>query len=80
MAHADDHKRARVYIQLSALDDHYIPHYSGMQLMDAMHKAPHTKAELRMLEGGHVTAILWHSTRTYIQAIVDAARLLQTVE
>jgi hypothetical protein len=62
------------------MHDHYIPLYSAVRLMDAMRSARHTRAELRMLEGGHVAALLWHAKRAYLDAIQDAAAMMTKQE
>lgn len=66
----------RVYIQLSAKHDAYVPLDSGLTLAKAMKSAPGTVAsELRILPGGHASALVLHRGAV-VKAVVDAVCLL----
>lgn len=66
----------RVYHQLTALDDQYVPYKSGIRLYDTMKKVPHMMHhELEIIYGGHISAIVLQREQ-YLQSIVRALVVL----
>lgn len=67
----------RVYIQLTARHDAYVPYHSGVTLSKAMRGAKGTVAsELHLLPGGHVSAVMFNRDR-YQDAILKGIELLE---
>ena len=69
----------RVYQQLTAYDDYYVPLLSGMTLYEGMSKLPQLlHHELEMIYGGHISAIALHRQQ-YMESI-DRAFLVLDLE
>lgn len=67
----------RVYIQLSAQNDRYVPITRAMHLYEHMSMLPGMMhKECVCVEGGHVSAIVLGSRGVYVDSIVRAIRLL----
>jgi len=64
------------YIQISARDDGFISVSSSESLYKRFTSLNSVTSELRWVNGGHVSAFVFHQ-ELYIQAIVDSFRLLK---